>query len=1273
MSENRLAYAILPKEETQSLQFVTKYPTLDGRGVVVAIFDTGVDPGADGLQVTTDGKPKIIDVVDCSGSGDVDTSAIRRCRDDGVLLGLTGRELRLGNWSNPSGDYRVGLKRAYELWPAGLVQRVKSERKKKWDVQHRLLVVAAQQELAEFDRQNPAPISQPPLVKRRAELDARIEALNTLQSSYEDPGPIVDCVVFNDGSVWRAVVDTKETSDLTAAVPMTDFCVERQYCSFSEESMLNYSVNIYDNGNVLSIVVDAGAHGTHVAGIVAAHHPEKPELNGVAPGAQLISVKIGDSRLGSMETVSSMVRGILHTVAKRTDLINMSYGEAASIPNSGRFVTVLNEAVNKHGVIFVSSAGNSGPALTTAGAPGSTSSSAIGVGAYVSPAMMDAEYSMLEKLPETMYTWTSRGPTTDGALGVTICGPGGAIAPVPEWTLQHSMLMNGTSMSSPNVCGGLALLLSALKAEGVAYTPHRIKNAIQNTARAVENVEVFATGAGLLQVERAFEHLMKNAQYAPLDVRYDVDFPTRGGARGLYLRDKRHILNPCETTVRVNPVFHEEAHNADRVAFEVRVALYCAQDWVKVPQMVVLMYGGRQFPIRVDPTQLPPGAHYAEIVGVDMAHPDAGPLFRVPITAIRAHTGSVEPIVESVSDNESERESERETTPTGAASQVVSVASSPADNSTAFVFTDMVSGPGRLHRRFIHVPVGATWADVTVSAQELQDSVPMSMVLHCVQLVNNSAFTKYESQRWFQLTSVERHEVVSYAVLGGETLEVCLAQGWSATARGRVSLRVSFHGIVPSSDQITLLGSELYTPVQVTTPIRVEDLNPAAQLKRLQRSVRPTSAKVQPLRGQRDRLPDGRQISELVLEYSFNVPEAGDVLLRVPPINSYLYDAELESPVSFMLFDANKKFIGSSEYRPKAIKLSKGDYVARVQMRHDDTELLNKFKSTLLIVDRALASAVTVTVHNDPRNAISATSPVTDIVSGRGARVQLFLTAPAQDKLPKEAALGDVLTGEVTFGKARAGVEGAGKRPNGYSLVFVVPPPVPAAPAASAKEASVGDEATDDILLRDAKVARLIKHREGKRFADYDKLAAELRDTWSNHMPLLQDLLLRNSDDATVPRTVVVEAANAVLAQIDTHAIAAHFGMRAPTNDPAWTRANTDMEKQRNILTDALYRRGIAQLDLRDTSVEQTVTELARWVDVTESKWILLYVGAERLAQRPGLALKALNKQFAAGTNPTRKLQDIRMSLLQDLQWTLWRDYDAKQVLVRWPAAYPLF
>lgn len=207
--------------------------------------------------------------------------------------------------------------------------------------------------LAEHLAAHPSVAGDAALAAEQEELKAAVAQLELFATKFEDTGPVFDCIVFHDGSKWQAAVDSTGTGDFTHAACMTNYRELHQYSRFSTADMLNYAVNIYDDGAVLSIVTDAGAHGTHVAGIIGAYYPEHPELNGIAPGVQIVSLKIGDTRLGSMETSASLARALRAVIDNGCDMINMSYGEGSGAVNVGRFVELANQVVNERNVIFV--------------------------------------------------------------------------------------------------------------------------------------------------------------------------------------------------------------------------------------------------------------------------------------------------------------------------------------------------------------------------------------------------------------------------------------------------------------------------------------------------------------------------------------------------------------------------------------------------------------------------------------------------------------------------------------------------------------------------------------------------------------------------------------------------------------------------------------------------------------------------------------------------------------------------------------------------------
>jgi len=61
----------------------------------------------------------------------------------------------------------------------------------------------------------------------------------------------------------RACVDTSETGDLISCQLMASYHEEHQFTRFSSLDMLNFSVNIYQDGNILEICTNSGMYLSH--------------------------------------------------------------------------------------------------------------------------------------------------------------------------------------------------------------------------------------------------------------------------------------------------------------------------------------------------------------------------------------------------------------------------------------------------------------------------------------------------------------------------------------------------------------------------------------------------------------------------------------------------------------------------------------------------------------------------------------------------------------------------------------------------------------------------------------------------------------------------------------------------------------------------------------------------------------------------------------------------------------------------------------------------
>eukprot|EP01025_Chloroclados_australasicus_P012076 TRINITY_DN154_c0_g3_i1.p1 TRINITY_DN154_c0_g3~~TRINITY_DN154_c0_g3_i1.p1 ORF type:complete len:1355 (+),score=115.99 TRINITY_DN154_c0_g3_i1:491-4066(+) len=1185
-------------------------------------------------------------------------------------------------WTNPEGEWRVGMKRAFDLFPKSLVQRIKQKRKQNTASLQAVNITNANSELNKWYEKHGKDSSKlsEEQKKQQAELELRVKMLSDLEQKAEDLGPVIHCVVWNDGQEWRAALDTSELYPhdvqdkglLKDFIPLTNFRKELKYGTFSDLDQCNFGLNIYNNGDILEIVVDTGSHGTHVAGIIAGNYPNNPSLNGIAPGAQIISCKIGDSRFSGMETGTGLTRAVIAAINHKVDLINMSYGEPTSTPNKGRFIEIAEEAVYRQGIIFVSSAGNNGPALTTVGAPGGTASCMFSVGAYLSPQMATVAHSHNQELKQGFqYTWSSRGPTPDGDQGVMISAPGGAIAPVPQWSTSKKQLMNGTSMSSPNACGAIALILSYLQANKLDYSPSRIRRAVCNTASPMYpglSDSPLTYGSGLLQVPEAVKFLDQGYQYNEMDVRYDISVVRIGSNnnnsnglrdRGIYVRDisPDDLDNTIRYRCEIKPKVHEDASVETMLAIEHELVLnvvyhsYSAVSWVQAPTAMMLHHGGRNIDVSIDLSQLNQGeVYYAEIVAEDAEDAQLGALFRIPITV-------VVPIIQ--------------------------------DNQLTHIFGTRSLYPGKIVRDFIQVPQSATWAELTIGPARVQ-GVPKQVFVAATQILPQSRYTEGQMQKVVLFTEGD-YNYFTFPVQGGYSLEITLAQYWSSPESLEANVQIEFHSIQSSSPQTLFLdGAAGITSLLVSSPLRSEKLSPTIKLKELCIPLKPSETQLKPLETERDTLPRNRVIHQLIMTYKFSLAESGKITPKCPMINRWLYDGLIEAQI-YMIFDSNEALVGQGEVYPESHQLQKGDYTLKLMVRHDNVDLLEKFKMTNIILHKSLEKEITVPVYQTYLNAVqnSGSGNFKDKTLRKGDRMKLFIGPVSEEGLPKDAKPKILMAGTLNLGKCSTTV-GGGASPCKTDVYWTVPPIKESKNDkgnGSNKEESVQDKFSKAV--RDTKV-KFIKDMDVKDKKEYMTLYQDIKSEYPEHLPLLLEHLkkvesvfnkLTDEADKLFTHDDVLKAADNILTVIGEPRrteLAKFVAEKCPSEEEGADERKKEMEQVKESLITALActARVLIKQDKPEFSqkLDETFKELRKWVDTTEEPHQLLHAKREMMKQRYAQAVGILDKIIDNKEKlATKEVWELKRQCFEKLGWKNWEISQYNIVLDKFPKVKQLF
>jgi len=604
LAQGRTEFPFISLNTTEADRFVEKNPQFNGDGVVVFVLDSGVDPGILGLSKLPDGGVKVIDTQDFSGQGDVYYSAAEKKNDEeGPFLSDGLINLR--------GFDKIDLKPTDSLYYMGSFN--------------------------ESEMQN-----------------SGISDVNNNISENDVFGILIFKTKIDTGVAWVAYVDTDMDGNIDDEKPVRDYKINfdtihlRGRDPSYAQDLMTFTINIFPHGGRLNLHFADNAHGSHCAGIAAGYSINGQKgLNGVAPGARIISLKIGNNTLAGGATVTESMKKALNYASEYASAhpeydyaLNMSYGIGSEIEGQSAIDKFMNSFFTRNSQLTLcTSNGNEGPGLSTTGTP-AAARRIMSVGAMMPEETARNTFGYHTTKNEIFY-FSSRGGDSNKPDFVA---PGVASSTVPYYRSRDTMW--GTSMASPHAAGVVALLLSALRHtdQKAVVDNQLVKRAMKNTARPLPGYTWLDQGSGLLNVPASWDKLQdyyrNKSDYGDI-VEYRISAPNsefeEQKGETIFYRAGGYVPTG-EKTVKVSPVLPKDWDADKKARFYQPYKLFTEGDLVEVreEEQYFKGKGSSQFHFTFN-SPVKPGLYTANIYGVpkNLSRKRENAIFNIPVAVIK--------------------------------------------------------------------------------------------------------------------------------------------------------------------------------------------------------------------------------------------------------------------------------------------------------------------------------------------------------------------------------------------------------------------------------------------------------------------------------------------------------------------------------------------------------------------------------------------------------------------------------------------------------------